>query len=433
MHRSIILGLAFAIALQCADSIAAENWPQWRGPFGTGVAADGDYPVKFSSTEGLAWKAQLPGIGTSTPAVWDDRIFVTCGIEDAAGKSHDSVVCYDMKGQGLWRRQFGVERPGRNPHASGSNPSPATDGKHLVVYYKSGTLACLDLAGNEKWKINLQDKFGKDTLWWDLGTSPLLWRDRVIVAVFQGGDSYLVALDLKSGDVVWKQQRQYETPNENDNSYCTPQIVKLDGKDVIVGWGADHLTGNDAASGKLLWEWTGFNPEDMSNWRTIASAVVSDGFAIVPYARGDSLTGIPLGSSGDITKSDRVWNKSDRGLSADVPTPAAKSGRLYLLTDKGQISCRDIRTGEEHWSAKLPPKSSKYYASPVLAGDKLYCVREDGAVFVGRVSKEGFELLADHNDMGERIIATMVPIRGGLLIRGDEYLYMIGAGGAVGK
>src|SRR4029079_8074322 len=200
MHRLTILGLAFVFALQCAVFAGDDNWPQWRGPLNTGVAGVGDYPVKFSSAEGVAWKAKLPGIGTSTPIVWGDRIFVTSGIKGESGDVKDGVLCFDTNGKELWRHEFGAERKGRNPHGSGSNPSPVTDGKNLVVYYKTGTLACLDLAGKEKWKINLQDMYGKDTLWWDLGTSPVLADGKAIVAVMQDGDSYLVAVDLKTGD-----------------------------------------------------------------------------------------------------------------------------------------------------------------------------------------------------------------------------------------
>jgi outer membrane protein assembly factor BamB len=420
MHRLTNLFLAFVFALQCAITAAEENWPQWRGPLGTGVAGAGDYPVKFSSIDGYAWKAELPGVGTSTPAVWGDRIFVTCGID-----GRDGTMCFDMNGKELWRHQFGPERHGKNPHGSGSNPSPVTNGKDLVVYYKTGTLACLDLAGKEKWTINLQDKYGKDTLWWDLGTSPVLAGDRVVIAVMQDGDSYLVAVDLNTGNIAWKEPRKYETPRESDQSYATPQVVKIDGKDVIVTWGADHLTGHDAASGKLLWECGGFNPDSTANWRTIASAVVSDGIAIVPYGRGEFLAGIRVGGSGDITKGARIWETSGRGKSADVPTPVVVGDKAYLLNDKGRIACVNIKTGDEIWTADLPPNRNKFYSSPVLAGDKLYCVREDGMMFVGRVSDKGFELLADHNDMGGRIIASPVPIRGGLLVRSDEYLYRI--------
>ena len=175
MHRLTIL--VFSVCLRAAmrnllrrrktgRSGAGRREREWRRP--------GDYPVKFSSTEGVAWKAKLPGVGTSTPAVWGDRIFVTCGIKGDGGEVRDGVMCFDMNGKELWRHEFGPERKGKNQHASGSNPSPVTDGENLVVYYKTGTLACLDLAGKEKWKINLQDKYGKDTLWWDLGTSPVL-------------------------------------------------------------------------------------------------------------------------------------------------------------------------------------------------------------------------------------------------------------------
>lgn len=434
--RHLIIWIALAVALHCADSIAADNWPQWRGPWGTGVAAAGDYPVNFSVIEGVAWSTKLPGLGTSTPAVWGDRIFVTCGIEMPRDRKReednekevqrlDSVVCYDMKRKELWRRQFGSERTAKNRNASGSNPSPVTDGQRVVVYYKSGTLACLDLEGNEKWKTNLQDRFGKDTLWWDLGTSPVLSGGRVIVAVMQSGESYLVAFDLSNGEMAWRTPRNYKCTVESDQSYATPQVVNDGDKEIVVTWGADHLTGHDAASGKLLWECDNFNPDGLPNLRTIASVAVSDGIAVVPYLRGEALASVRMGGSGDITKKPRLWEKNGRNSSADVPTPVIANGKVYLLTDAGHISCLDLKSGNEFWNADLPKNRIHYYASPVLAGDKLYCARIDGVVSVGRVSDKGFELLAENNDMGERIIATPVPIRGGLLIRGDEHLFFI--------
>jgi outer membrane protein assembly factor BamB len=195
MSRRTILALAclctsFALSTTHA-SRAADNWPQWRGPAANGAAAPGDYPVKFSATEGVAWKAELPGLGMSTPAVWEDKIFVTCGIN-----GQDGVVAYDFNGQKVWEKTLGPERAGRNQNASGANSSPATDGEHLVVYYKSGLLACLDLAGNVTWQKNLQDEYGRDTLWWDLSTSPVLVGDRVVIAVMQEGGSYLAAFAL---------------------------------------------------------------------------------------------------------------------------------------------------------------------------------------------------------------------------------------------
>ncbi len=412
--------IPFALICLCllAPATAAENWPQWRGPQGTGVAPAGSYPVNFSPDQGVAWKITLPGLGASTPAVWGGRVFVTCGIDGI-----DGVVGYDLAtAKELWREQFSAERAGKHRNASGSNPSPVTDGENLVVYYKSGTLACLDLDGKQKWKTNLQDSYGKDTLWWDLGTSPVLAGDRVLVAVVHEGPSFLVAFDLATGKEIWKTERNYKTPKEADQAYTTPQVVKLDGKDVVVTWGADHLTGHDVATGKLLWQSGGFNPKNEGFWRVIASATVADGIAVVPWGRGNFLTGVRLGGEGDITKSGRLWEKAEIG--ADVPTAVVSDGRAIILGDTGKLTCLDLKTGDELWSHDLPKNRNKYYASPVLAGDTLYCTREDGVIFVCEVTADGCKQLAENN-MGERIIATPVPVNNSLLIRGEQQLFRI--------
>jgi outer membrane protein assembly factor BamB len=421
MQRAFAIAVVVIVCSCTKLTFAAEdNWPQWRGPLGTGVAADGKYPVKFSNKDGVAWKVKLPGNGSSTPAVWGERIFVTCQID-----GQDGLVCYDMKGHEQWKLQFGPGREGKKARVgTGSNPSPVTDGKHVVAYYKSGMLACVDVGGREIWKHNLQDKFGEDTLWWDLGTSPVLVGGKVIVAVMHEGPSYLAAFDLANGNVAWKQEREYDNERESDQAYTTPQVVKQDGKDVIVTWGADHLTGHDAATGKLLWESGGFNPDNKGMWRVIASAPVDNGVAIVPYGRGEFLAAVRVSGNGDVTKSNRVWEKQGRGLGVDVPTPAVADGKAYLLSDNGQITCRDMRSGDEIWSFDLPRNRNKYYASPVLAGDLLYCTREDGTIFVGRVTDEGFEQLRE-NELGEWTIATPIPIRGGLLVRGEEHLIWV--------
>jgi outer membrane protein assembly factor BamB len=418
MARSLALCIVLVASL-FGSVMADDNWPQWRGPLGTGVAADGDYPVKFSADENLAWKVELPGLGSSTPAVWGDRIFVTCSIG-----GQDAVVCYGMDGDERWRKTLGKARAGKHANGSGSNPSPVTDGKRIVVYYKSGNVGCFDLDGKQLWTTNVQDRYGEDTLWWDLGTSPVLLGDRVILAVMHGGDSYLAAFDAKSGDEVWKTDRNYKTAEESDHAYTTPQVVQSNGKDVIVTWGADHLTGHDAKNGELLWESAGFNVTNEGNWRTISSAAVENGIAIVSYGRGKFLAGVRLEGSGDITKSGRIWEHSKFGT--DVPTPVVRDGKGLLLDDRGKIVYFDLKSGEELWSADLPRNRNKYYASPVLAGDKLYCAREDGVIFAGQQTEKGFEQLAE-NDMGEKVIATVVPVQDSLLIRGEKHLFRVGA------
>jgi outer membrane protein assembly factor BamB len=409
--------LAFLAAVAIAQTSLADNWPQWRGPNATGVAEDGDYPEKFSADQGLLWKAPLPGIGSSSPVTWGDSIFVTC-IADG----QDTLCCYEFEGNQRWEKRLGPGREGKHKNGSGANPSPATDGMHVVSYFKSGRVACHDFAGNETWQKNLQEEYGKDTLWWDLGTSPILIGGNVVIAVMQEGDSYLVALNAASGEVAWKQKRQYERPEESDQAYTTPQVANVDGRDVIVTWGADHLTGHDAKTGELLWDSAGFNPNNEGMWRVIASHAMGDGIAVVPFGRGRFLAGVKLSGSGDVTESNRLWEKQGHAVGADVPTPIVHDGKAYVVSDVGEVACRDLKTGEELWSDKLPRDRDKYYASPVLADGKLYFAREDGMVFVASVGDDGMHLLAE-NDMGERVIATPVPVRNSILIRGEQHLF----------
>jgi outer membrane protein assembly factor BamB len=244
--------------------------------------------------------------------------------------------------------------------------------------------------------------------------------------VIQAGDSYLVALDPATGEEVWKQKRQYERPEESDQAYTTPQVANVDGREVIVTWGADHLTGHDAKTGKLIWESAGFNPREEGMFRVIASHAMNDEIAVVPFGRGKFLAGVKLDGSGDVTESGRLWEEEVEG--PDVPTPIVAGDKVYTLSDAGKLSCRDLKTGKELWSGELPKGRDKYFASPVLAGEKLYCVREDGVAFVVDVS-DSFNLLTeDGNDLGERVIATPVPVRDRLLIRGDDHLFCFGDG-----
>ena len=400
------------------STAVADNWPSWRGPKGTGVAEAGSYPMSFSDEENVVWKIELPGRGSSTPAVWEDQIFVTCPIE-----GNDGVAAYDMAGKELWRESFGPEVIGKHRNGSGSNPSPVTDGENLVVYYKSGTVACLTMAGEVRWTVNLQEKYGEDTLWWDLGTSPVIASGNAVIAVMQDGDSYLVALDLETGDIAWKQARMFECEKESDQSYTTPRVVSVSGKEILVTFGADHLTGHDALTGKLVWQCGGFNPENKGMWRVIASAAVDDEVAIVPYGRGDFVAAIKLGEAeGDVTESHRLWEKGRIGT--DVPTPVIDGETVILLTDKGEVLGLNKNSGNELWSGKFPRSKDKYYASPTMAGDQLFCAREDGVVMSCRL--EGGLHDIQENDMGESVIATPIALHDKLLIRGEKHLFLIG-------
>lgn len=413
--KTLLLITSFAFILSSAA--VADNWPQWRGPDGTSFAKAGEYPAKFSNTENVLWKVKLPGKGSSTPAVWEDKIFVTSG-----NAGQDGIEAYDWEGKLLWSKTLGEERPGKHKNGSGSNPSPITDGKNIFVYYKSGTVASLTLDGKLNWKINLQEKYGEDTLWWDLGSSPAFSGGNIVIPVMQEGDSYLIALKQSDGSVAWKVDRTFKVQKETGQSYTTPFVTKIDGKEAIVIWGADRLTAHDPEDGKTIWTCEGFNPEDKAMWRVIASPAYTDGIAVIPFGRTKFTAGVKLGGSGNVTKTARLWERNDMG--ADCPTPVARDGKAYVLSDRGQINCIDVKTGKDIWKGAIPRSSAKYYSSPILAGNILYCAREDGVVAAVKVGDKGMEVLSQ-NDMGERVAAAPVPINNKLLIRGVEHLFCL--------
>jgi len=407
-----------SVAGIASSTLFASNWPQWRGPDGTSLALPGNYPTVFSPTENVVWKVKLPGIGSSTPAVWGDRIFVTSGIE-----GQDGIIAYDWNGAEIWREMLGPERPGKHKNGSGSNPSPITDGKNLIVYYKSGTVASLTHEGKVNWKTNLQQQFGEDTLWWDLGTSPVFAGGHIVVAVMQEGESYVVALNPVDGKVVWKVDRTFPVQKETGQSYTTPYLTTIDGQETLVIWGADRLTGHDPKDGKTIWTCGGFNPEDKAMWRVIASPGIVDGIAVVPYGRTKYTAAVKLGGSGDITATARLWERNDLG--ADCPTPVGRDGKVYVLSDRGEIHCLDVKSGKDLWKGAIPRASANFYSSPILAGDLLYCAREDGAVAVVKIGATGMEVLSV-NEMGERLAAAPVPVRDRVLLRGVDHLFCLG-------
>jgi outer membrane protein assembly factor BamB len=413
--KTAILFLASTAAALAADD---SNWPRWRGPSDNGSAGAGAYPVTWSAAANILWKTPLPGKGCSTPIVWNQRILLTAPVD-----GQDAALAFDWSGRPLWRTVIGPERPGKHRNASGCNPAPATDGGGVFVYFKSGNLAALDLDGKLRWKTNLQERFGKDTLWWDIGTSPALTARDVIIAVMHEGSSYLAAFDKAGGKLRWKVARNFTTALEGDHSYATPLVIRHADREAVLAWGAEHLTAHDAADGRTLWTCGDFNPDQRRNWPAVASPVVAGNMAVVPYGRGERLHGIRLGGSGDVTATHRVWKREDTG--SFVPTPAESNGRVFVLGDKGKVECVAPDTGRTLWSGELPKHKSKFYASPVVAGGRLYAAREDGVVFVARI-QDRFELLAE-NDMADRIIASPVPVAGRLLLRGEQCLYCIGA------
>lgn len=425
MHRLIfripaLAGIAF-VAIS-GDSLLADNWPGWRGPTSNGIAATGEYPTSWSSTENIAWKVRIEGRGASTPIVWGDNIMLTMGRD---GKN--VLVSYDRSGKLNWDLEVGTEKAGKHKKASGSNPSCVTDGKLVFAYFKSGDLVAADLKGNLKWHHNIQEMYGEDTLWWDLGTSPILTRNHVIITVMQTGPSYLAAFDKESGNAAWKVDRNLDAPEEAAQAYSTPVVEMVDGKERIYVLGADHVTGHDAATGKELWRVGGLNPTQHQYFRSISGPVVAGNMLIAPYARGGSVTGIRLGGRGDVTESHVAWTAQDVG--SDVPTPTFLGDRVFIGRDsgrsKGSLTTLDLKSGKIIDEVLLEKNRHGFSSSPTLAGTHLYVTREDGTTFVVDVSDKA-EVIATNSLNDEFTVATPVLVDGQILIRTYEHLYCIG-------
>lgn len=420
--KSILMTLAGMVLL--VGTLRGENWASWRGPADNGSTGRSKAPTEFSADQNLLWKTELPGRGCSTPIVWGERIFLTTPIGE-----EDGVVAYGLDGKELWRKTLGPLRPGRGQRVgSAANSSPVTDGKHVFVYFKSGNVAALTMEGELVWSLNLIEKFGDDKLWWDQGTSPVLAAGKLVLAVMQTeGDSYLVAFDKESGAQAWFTPRNYDNSAESGDAYTTPHVLDIDGVETIVCWGADHLTGHDAENGKLLWESAGFNPKNEKMWRVIASSVVTNGIAVVPFKRGDALGALKLDGVGVKTDEEWLWRKD--GLGTDAVTPVASNGMVIILKDggreRGLVTCLDAASGKVRWQSKLPKSVKVYYASPILVGDKFYCAREDGTVLTATVTPKGLEDVKE-NALGEGVIASLVPVNDTLLVRGDTHLFCIG-------
>lgn len=435
------MGLFGLGALGSHGLTLADDWRNWRGPHGNGTAEAGTYPLQWNMEQHVAWKRDLPERGASTPIVVQDRILLTVGKEN-----RNVLMALDRQGNELWSVDLGEERKGKHAKASGCNSSPVADDQSVFAYFKSGDLACCRLDGSVRWKKNLQQEFGEDTLWWDLGTSPILVDNLVVIAVMQSGPSFLVAFHKETGELAWKSPRQLDVNNESNQSYTTPTVQSIDGNHAILTLGADHLTAHRATDGKELWRIGGFNPENHALFRSIASPVIDGSFVFCPYARGESLTAVRLPNvAGQGSSSPSEGDKStgqgqakasaskEQGeptvawrlekVGADVPTPVVFANRVVTVSDKGVVHCLNQQSGEVIWREELPRSRSQFSSSPILANQHLYLTREDGTTFVLEAADQ--YRLVSTNELEGTFVATPVFSNGQILIRSLDRLYCI--------
>lgn len=418
---SVCLLVAYAEQLRGEDA----SWPQWRGGDQNGVATGTEFPQAWSENAGVKWKQPINGLGGSTPVLDGPTAYLTAGSD---GKNH--LISIDIEsGNQNWSVDLGSDRGNKHRKGSGSNPSAVIDGDSIFAYFRSGDLACVSKSGDVQWRTNLQDSFGEDTLWWDLGSSPTVTSNAVVVAVMQTGPSYLVAYDKKTGDELWKTDRMLGAPEEAAQSYATPLAVSVNGDDAIAVMGADFLTLHSAADGKELGRLGGFNPTEHKFFRSISSPVAEGHIIVCPYARGDTVTAVDMNALATGKGKDAiVWFRDDLG--SDVPTPAAVDGRVYIVGDKakGLVSCLDIKTGKTIWELRLPKSRNGYSSSPLVAGNHLYVTQENATTYViGPLDADQPDVVSTNRvaDDAPFTVASVVPAGKSLLLRSRSHLYRI--------
>ena len=444
MSRSILAPLLCVLAVCAGGSMADErqdkgekreavDWPQFRGPNGTGIAADAKPPLKWTDKEGVKWKTPLPGPGSSSPIVLGDRVFVTCysgyGAEGAGTGSVEKLkrhlVCVSRTtGTVQWTADVAAVTPedsyrGYITEHGYASSTPATDGEAVYVFFgKSGVLS-FDLEGKKLWQTSVGTE--SDIRRWGSSASPILYKGLVIVNAASESRS-IVALDKKTGKQVWKADGK-----RLSLSFSTPALVKASGGqiDLVVAM-PNEVWGLNPDTGKMRWL-TAIDPDG-----NICPAVVAgDGVAYVTggYGTKGSLA-VKVGGSGNVTKTNVLWSI---GKSSYVPTPVLHANRLHNVNEDGIVICSKADTGDVVYEKRLAVKgpggraSRPFYASPVLADGRLYAVSRKAGVFVFAAGDK-FEQLAQNPPLDDSDFnASPAVVRRQLFLRSNKFLYCLEA------
>ncbi|HWN93699.1 MAG TPA: PQQ-binding-like beta-propeller repeat protein [Methylomirabilota bacterium] len=436
MKQSLIL---FA-GIFCA-TIHAANWSQWRGPNFDGSSTETGLPAQFTKTENVAWVAPLPGPSGSTPVVFGDTVFVNS--IDGTKKTRLAIALDRKTGAVRWQQEIG---PGVNQddRSNFSSPSPVTDGQVVYFYYGNGDLVCFDMDGKKIWARNIQKEYGSFAYQWTYAASPLLSDGKLYLQVLQrnvpvngrGGsnnDSYLLALDPKTGKELWKHVRPSEAVAESLEAFSTPIPYSHNGRRELLVVGGDCITGHDPASGKELWRWGTWNPQKIGHWRLVPSPVAGAGVALACGPKNAPIYAVKLGLNGKLDDSAIAWQSTERDVTADVPTPLFYKGKFYVLNGgKRKMLCVEPSNGKVLWSGDLPvPAGSRsvFEASPTAADDKIYVMDHKGNVFVVSAATDAFKLIhtAAMGEDTDRDLRSSIPLsQGQLFIRTGSKLYCIG-------
>jgi outer membrane protein assembly factor BamB len=423
-----------------------QDWPSFRGPGAAGIAdgqnLPGDWDVKAGRN--VRWKADVPGVGHSSPIVWGDRVFVSTAVSsdpkagirtgqygdvepvnDATRHSWRLFAIDRRSGKIVWERvaHEGTPKTKRHPKSSQASSTPVTDGQRVIVWFGSEGLYAYDFKGKELWKRDLgvlnAGWFYDPDYEWGIGSSPIIWQNLVIVQCDIQKNSFIAAFDVATGEPVWRTSRD-EIP-----SWSTPTIFDSFGRAELVTQATGFSRGYNPVSGEELWRLSG-NSEI-----TIPTPVVGPGLVIVTngYRGVTPIYAIKPGSKGDITpkgdetKNDAIAWSTKRG-GPYIPTPLIYRDQLYLLQGNGGVAAHDVRTGQRIYQERLVATGGSFSASPVAADGKVYFASEDGDMYVVQAGPK-FELLAT-NPIGEILMASPAISEGVLYVRGLKNVFAIG-------
>ena len=397
-HTASTLTLALTIVVVSCGS----DWTQFRGNDNTSVSDETDLPTNFDGKKNLAWKAPLPGRGPSSPIVVGDRVIVTC----SSGAKHDRlhVLCFDTaEGKLLWqRRLWATGHTIHHPFGGVAVPTPASDGKLIFAFFSSNDLACFDLEGNMKWFRGLAYDYPAARNDVGMSSSPLVVGDTVVVQVENQGESFAAGIDVETGISRWRNER------ERDAIWASPVLLRgnTPKEDLVLMQSHSKLTANNPRTGRQVWQFE-------ASCHTIASATTDDGYVYLPANGLHKLQ--PDAKTGRVKL---LWKESR--LCSGNSSPIVHDGRAYVIKPPGILVCGDAADGTVLWQLRL---QGPFWATPVLADGKLYCVNHRGLVQVVELGEEG--KLLGTSQLGEGVLASPAVANGAIYFRNDQHLWRI--------
>ena len=417
--HSVVRPLVVLALSLSALPLRAENWPGWRGPQGIGVSGESGLPLTWSRTENVRWKVKLPNRGNSTPIVWGRRIFLTQPVEQ---ENKRTLMCLDRTGgKTLWQAGtiYTQEEPTHrsNPFCSAS---PVTDGERVIAWFGSAGVFCYDFDGKQLWKRDL----GIQEHEWGYAASPVIHGDLCFVNFGPGTNEFVVALDKRTGDEVWRYDLPKPTAEQLKRdgglrgSWSTPLVIRAGRHDELILTLPDRVMALDPRSGKSLWNCEGLGS------LVYSSPMWGDGILVALGGYHRASLAVKPGGRGEVTEMLRLWHQPKTKLL--LGSGVVHKGHVYFSDMQGIAQCLDLTTGRPVWEERLKasgPDNATWSSMILTADERIYLLNQAGDTFVLRASPE-FELLAT-NSLGESTNSSTVISDGEIFIRTHEHLWCV--------